>query len=109
MAYGRPFRKVRLSQDSPVFAGPLIYHGGIVLSTAAADTVTIRDGNDASAEFVDRIATPNPNQAGVRVLESGVFIMRGVFADLSSANISDFVLFYDVDIPEALAGPRQGP
>lgn len=102
-----PWKQIPVSSDAPVFSGPVIYGGGVLRSTAAGvGEVIVRDGVSASAQLIDyfRAAASDRDR---NELSRGIFAMRGLFVDLV-VNVSEFVLYYDDDIPAALAGPEVG-
>lgn len=102
-----PFRKLRLTQDSPAFLGPLIYHGGFLEAGAGGIAEAhLYDGTSASDEPLDAFRAA-PDEHDVHAYDSGLFVLRGVFVDFGT-NVEAFVLFYNLDIPEALGGPRSG-
>ncbi len=109
MAFGRPFRTINLTRDNPVLTGPVIYHGGFMINTAAAAQVDVWDGIAASGQRIDQFRTDATILIDRRVFESGIFMSRGIFLDFSASLVTEFTLYYDVDIPEALGGPRAGP
>jgi hypothetical protein len=102
------WRRLQVSASGPVLEGPVIY-GGAILKAAAggAADVQLVDGNKAADEPLDDFRAP-ASEHDIHVYDTGIFVMRGLFVTIG-ANVSYFLLLYDLDIPEAVSGPRQGP
>ena len=105
MAYGRPFRKDRITADLNFLRGPVIYHGGILRATAGgAATVDIYDANDAEAGLLGDLFRAAASEHDQHLIDPGIEFLRGLFVDIG-ANVADFILYHDVIEPERTAGP----
>jgi hypothetical protein len=108
MAFGRPFRRVELKASSPAIEGPCVYHGGFLKASAAGTAeVDVLDGNAAGQEPLDNFRAP-ASEHDVHAFDTGLYVMRGIFVNFVS-NVGTFVLFYDLDEPEAVSVAREGP
>lgn len=103
-----PARPYTITADTPLFRGPLIYYGGVLRADGVGvGEAEVRDGNIDGDPLIDyfRAAVSDRDRS---IIPMGVYVLRGLFVDLV-ANVSDFIVWLDLDVPEAVGGPRQGP
>jgi hypothetical protein len=102
------WRRLQVVATGAVIEGPLIYGGALLKASAGgiAD-VQLVDGNLGSQEPLDDFRCP-ASEHDIHVYDTGLYVMRGLFVTIG-ANVGWFEVLYDLDIPEATGGPREGP
>lgn len=99
--------KVPIAVTGPIFRGPVIYHGGYLRATGGGTaTVDVFDGQDVGDEFGDGFRAL-VSEHDMHLLDGGLRFNRGIFVSLG-ANVDQFVLYYDTEVPAGVAGPTVG-
>jgi len=95
-----PIAYTRVTADTFVVRGPLLFYGAVITTSGAADAMDVYDGENTSGRRVMRVAHSYQDQGAVDrvaslpvMLPEPILLERGLFVDLET-NVTEVTVFY---------------
>ena len=111
---GLPISYARITADTRVARGPLLFFGLIMTTNSGSDSVDVYDGNNSSGRRVMRVAhsyqdfSPADRPSTLPVfLPAPILLDRGLFVDIANG-VTEVTLFYLPVREEQLHGRVEG-